>query len=101
MQRKSCEMCGGLVVRQNGHEPPLTQFGCVRCWACYLDDPDLRIEPPPERYETGRVRCKTCPTRMGQGRRCGRCQVCRQRHRRAVRRVYMRAYRKRQRSPLA
>ena len=97
MARKLCELCGGLVVKKNGQEPPLTMFGCVRCWCCY-DDVSERIEPPPERYESG-ARCKVCGVKLPAGRRCGRCELCQKDRRREVRRGYMRGYMRKRRRP--
>ncbi len=97
MTRKLCVKCGGLVVMKNSQEPPLTMFGYVQCWACY-DDVSERIEPPPERYIMGRSRCKTCGTRLGPERRCGRCGPCQIERRKEVRRGYMREYRGEQKS---
>ena len=92
MQRTVCETCGGLVVEKDGKLPPLTGFGFVQCWCCY-DGKSERVEPPPERYVTGRARCKVCGQKLPEGRRCGRCPHCQRR--RQNRRQYMRAYRNR------
>lgn len=90
MTTKICELCGGLVASKNGKEPPRTQFGCVRCWACY-DDKSERVEPPAQRYEPG-ARCKTCGTELPPDRRCGRCRKCQDKHRQQIRRGYMQRY---------
>ncbi len=97
MTRKLCVKSGGVVGMTDGREPPLTMFGYVQCWACY-DGVSERIEPPPERYIMGRSRCKTCGTRLGPERRCGRCVRCQMERRRQVRRAYMREYRREEKS---